>query len=68
MIPYIEKLLDSDEWTCEADSFCDFVPMLLQHPEVGRALALADARFGLNLQQWSMRDVVLAKAEGLSKF
>jgi hypothetical protein len=39
------------------------VKMLVADDNVQQALALSSAAYGLNLMQWSMRDVVMAVAE-----
>merc|ERR1711907_24475 len=58
------KDLPDQDCSAKGKGFCkDIVEVLVGNPAVERSLALADAKFGLNMMQWSMRDCVLAKHE-----
>jgi hypothetical protein len=56
------RTLDQPDKDC--DEFCaPLVKMLVADENVQHTLALSSAAYGLNLMQWSMRDVVMAVAE-----
>jgi hypothetical protein len=56
------RTLDQPDKDC-AEFCAPLVKMLNADENVQQALALSSAAYGLNLMQWSMRDVVMAVAE-----
>jgi hypothetical protein len=56
------RTLDEPDKDC--DAFCvPIVKLLSEDDNIQKALALSSGAYGLNLMQWSIRDVVMAVAE-----